>query len=443
MQHNRIILSFLFLFGITYGQDLLTQEAVVQLTLKNNFDVLLSQQNEQLAEINTSILNSGFLPTLQANASGNYGIRDTKVALNNGDKLGLDNTNTVVYNVGTTLSYTLFNGFQRKYNYKQLKENYALSQLQTEQIIQTSVNASLQGFFQVAKLEQNLALLQESLAITKERIKRSEVGFEFGQVNKLDVLNAEVDYNNDSITLLNTKLQLDNAKQNLRTLMGVEPQYAFSLDTSVVLNKTLDIESLKETALANNASLKSAEQSLVVVQLQEKIAQSGFLPTVNVSGTYAFTNNNNDSNSGFNSPLATNYINNYGPSANLSLSWNLFDGGQTKVQQQNAILNERTQVLRIDQNKFLLESQIETAYNTYMNTLSILNAQRLNIETAEQNFERSNELYKAARIDAITLRQAQVNLVNAISSEINAKYDAKLAELNLMVLGGQILEMEF
>ncbi|HCO83238.1 MAG TPA: transporter, partial [Arenibacter sp.] len=53
------------------------------------------------------------------------------------------------------------------------------------------------------------------------------------------------------------------------------------------------------------------------------------------------------------------------------------------------------------------------------------------------------EQFQLGRITSIEFRQAQINLLNAQTNKNLAKYDAKLAELQLLQLTGQLLSVEF
>ena len=68
--------------------------------------------------------------------------------------------------------------------------------------------------------------------------------------------------------------------------------------------------------------------------------------------------------------------------------------------------------------------------------------QQQNVITATDNYNRSNERYKLGQITSVELRQAQINLLNAKTSKNLAKYNAKLAELQLLQLTGQLLNVE-
>ena len=57
-------------------------------------------------------------------------------------------------------------------------------------------------YFEVARLTENASVLEETFQNTKKRLTRAQYAFEYGQTNKLEVLNAEVDIVSDSINLM-------------------------------------------------------------------------------------------------------------------------------------------------------------------------------------------------------------------------------------------------
>ena len=94
-----------------------------------------------------------------------------------------------------------------------------------------------------------------------------------------------------------------------------------------------------------------------------------------------------------------------------------------------------------------LELQIErdlmNALEVYQNRQVVFNNQEKNVETNQNNFDRSKEQFSLGSISSISFRQAQINLMNAQTNRNKAKYDAKLAELQLLQLTGQLLNVEF
>lgn len=436
---NLILISFLFL-GQSFSQELLTLDKAIELTLENNYDIIISKNTEQIAKNNSGVLNTGFLPTLTTSAGGNYSIKDNSVGLTNGNIVELKEVNSVSYNTNLTLNYTLFDGLGRLNSLKKFKEQYNLSQLQTEFVIENTLFQVLNQYYTVAQQYQTIENLKESMRISTQRLTKAQYSFDYGQTTNLDVLNAEVDFNNDSINLLRSLVQLDNAKRNLNLLMGVNIDFDYMAETDIIFNADLNLENLLATAKENNTTLSQYEKNILLNQFDIKIARANWLPKLNVSGSYGFNNVNNDSNSGFNSPVAVNYSNSYGPSAALSLSWNLFDGGKTQTNIQNAKINLENKETSLENQKLILERDIQVAWYSYKNALEIIAIQTQNLETNKTNFIRTDEKYKIGQVNSIFFRQAQVNLLNAENQLNIAKYNAKVSELNLVRLSGKLLE---
>jgi len=440
MKNISLVFITLFFIQVAKAQEVLTLEKAIALTLEKNYDIKISKNKEKIAKNNSGVLNSGFLPTLSTNAGGNYSIRDTKVELNSGQEAEVTDVNGVGYNAGISLNYTLFNGLGRLYNLKKFKEQHRLSQIQTEFVIENTVFQVLNQYYTLAQQYQTIENLKQSLKISSDRLLKAQYQFEYGQNSKLEILNAEVDFNNDSIRLMNANVQIQNAQMSLNQLMGVDIDFDYITDTNVSLNSDLNLETLVQNAMENNKSLNQFEKNILLNKFDIKIATSNWLPKLNLSGTYAFNNTNNDSNSGFNSPLATNYSNTYGPSAQLSLTWNLFDGGKTLVNTQNAKIlleNNRTE---LESQKLKIERDIKNAYLSFKNALAVIDIQTKNLETNKINFKRTDEKFKNGQLNSINYRQAQINLLNAENNLNIAKFNAKIAEMSLLKLSGTLIE---
>jgi len=121
----------------------------------------------------------------------------------------------------------------------------------------------------------------------------------------------------------------------------------------------------------------------------------------------------------------------------------LFDGGSTKTNIANAKIALENQQILLEQQKVTIENNLKNTWENYNNQLFIIGAQEKNVATTENNFERTEERYKLGQVTSIEFRQAQINLINAKTALNNAKYDAKLIELQLLQLSGEILNVDF
>ena len=279
--------------------------------------------------------------------------------------------------------------------------------------------------------------LQQSLKISKDRLERVNYQFDYGQNTKLAVLNAEVDVNNDSINLLNTKQLLANAKRDLYVVLGKKETPSFTVDTLVTFAITPSKEELLTLVKKNNVVLQQQEKNIAISNFQLKSNKSGYLPSVGLTGTYGWNKSNNNAASFLASSTNT------GLSGTVSLNWSIFNGGKTRTQIQNAKINLETQQLLKEQTELEITAAFNNAWEDYQNKLFVYQTQQKNVQTNTNNFNRTEEQFKLGQITSIEFRQAQLNLINAINNKNAAKYDAKLAELQLLQLTGQLLDTDF
>ena len=370
------------------AQEVLTKEQAVALALENNYGVKIAKNTVAVAENNTSILNTGFLPTVTGSAGATYNLDDTEAEFSNGESTTLNGAESSRYNASVNLNYTLFDGLGRRYNYKRLKQQYQLSELQARETIENTMLQMFSVYYNVAQLSDNLKTLEETLNITKDRLVRAEYQFDFGQNTKLEVLNAEVDINNDSINVINTKQLLKNAKRDLKLVLGESYTNDYNVETEVDFMLQLKKDSLFQKAKSRNIALLQAEKNIAISKLDVNSGRSAYLPTVGLIGSYGWNKNNNNAAS-FVAVSA-----NTGLSGGLNLSWNLFNGGSTINRVRNAKISLETQQLQKENILLSIERDFNNAWDDYLNKLEIYNIQENKIVTAQNNFERTQEKFK-------------------------------------------------
>ena len=429
---------FGMLCAVSSAQQLLSTDEAVKLTLDHNYGIKIATNTVEIADNNQGVLNSGYLPTLTGNAGASIDVQNTEGQLANGDTRVAEGAETRRYNASINLNYTLFDGLGRLYNYKRLKEQYQLTELEARETIETTMLQMFTIYYSVAQLSENTDALEQTLEISKERLTRAGYQFDYGQNTRLEVLNAEVDINNDSINLINIKQQLKNTKRDLNVVMGNAYSEEFKVDTDLNFLLQLDKEVLLEKMRANNVTLLQAQSNINISQFDIKTNRARFLPTIGLVGSYGWNESNN------NSPLAFTLQNtSTGVSAGLNLTWNLFDGGSTITQAKNAEILLENQKLQQEQLIVDLERNFNNAWDDYQNKLVIYRVQEENIKTSENNFERTQEKFKLGQVTSIEFRQAQLNLLNAELTRNQAKYDAKLAELTVLQISGELLNVQF
>lgn len=433
------ILITILIANSAQTQEMLSKSQALQMVMENNFDVLLSKEQVRIAETNTSLLNSGYLPTLTGNANVNFNRDKISAQFQNGRETELkgDSARSDSRSAGLALNYVLFNGFNRKYNMDRNRELLNRGQLSLRATLEGSILTLFNTYYLVAQSQQNVMNLEETLRISKERLIRTQYGYDYGRSSRLDVSNAQVDVNSDSIALLNAKQELANTKRNLNFILGRDANKDFVIDTTLLFSNIIDKEAFYNAMQSDNVQLLIGRSDINVNKATTRAAQSNYYPTVSLNAGYNYRLGNNSSASFLSQNSSTGF--NYG----ATLAWNIFDGGFTKTNEQIAKINESISEVSLEQLETDLQVQFENAWGDYQNKLFVVGAQEQNLKTNQENFQRSVEQYKLGRINSVTFRTAQRNLLISEVGLTQAKFDAKRAELVLFQIAGKITEAEY
>ena len=419
------------------GEKILSKKEAVKLALENNYGIQIANNNLKIAANNKDLLNTGYLPTVTGNAGATYNLDDTEANFTDGRVTKLEGAESDRFNASVNVNYTLFDGLGRLYNYKQLKEQFNLSELQARETIENTLVQLFSVYYNVAQLTEDVSFLKHSLKISKDRLERVQYQYEYGQNTKLSVLNAEVDVNNDSINLLSTIQFLSNAKRDLYVILGKNEDPNFSVDTLVTFTIKPTRMELFERVKKNNVTLQQFEKNIAISDFQLKANKSGYLPSIGLTGSYGWNKSNNNAASFVATSINT------GLSGGINLTWDIFNGGRTRTQVQNAKINLEIQQLQKQQIEIQVNRDFNNAWEDYQNKLFIFETQQKNLQTNTDNFNRTEERFKLGQINSIEFRQAQINLINAVNAKNAAKYEAKLAEIQLLQLSGDLLNIEF
>ncbi len=427
------------------SKPLLTRAEAVNLMLENNYGIKVARLDEEVAENNSGILNSGYLPSLQGTAGAQYDETTSTTSFEGAlDDMGnpredvtIPDAETQTYDAAIAVNYTLFDGLGRYYSYQRLQVQYNLSQLQARSTIENTTVQLMSVYLEVARLAENLEVLNKTLAISKERERRAQLQFEYGQVNKLEVLNARVDINTDSTNVLNARQSLENTKRDLNLLLNRELEAQFQVDTTVTFTNLIQLETYLQDSDENNVRLLQAASSVQITEYDIKTSKALLLPRIGLTGSYGWNRQNNPPSAFFPATVRTSTSLRLG----ANLTWDIFDGGNSINNIRNAKLARETEEYQREQINQEVARDLANARGNYLNSLTVFRMQEQNVETNEDNFRRSEEQFKLGQITGIEFRQAQINLLNAETQKNLAKYDAKLAEYQLLQFTGQLLNV--
>lgn len=432
------IITILFTLG-TNAQDtvvkpaypLLTVEEAVTIALENNYDIRLSRNDLKIDEQNVSLANAGLLPNVSGTFSRNNSIQNSTQIRADGTQQELDNARNNQMNYGVNLGWTIFDGFRMFARYDQLKELRKQGDQELKLTILTRISDVMTTYYDLVQQQQLLKALDTAIVISKQRVTLADNRFKIGKAAKLELLNAQVDLNTDQTNYLRQAESYENTKTFLNELMARDLMTKFVVVDSVITDDKLKLVDLMNTAQGQNPQIQIAVINKKVAELNLKQVRGLRYPEIGVSTGYIFTESENSlgfarENSG------------QGWSYGLSANINIFNGFLQARNERIAKLQIDNSGIFIEQQTKAVNSRLMASFQTYLTNLELVNLEKKNEEIAKQNLDITMEKYRIGTITQIEVRTAQLNYINAIARNATAQYNAKISEVSLKELAGNI-----
>jgi outer membrane protein len=434
IQPYRYILgALLMLAGLpVMAQDTLQLAEAIQLGLENNFDIRIVRNSVEIAENNYSYRNAGFLPTLSADGALTKEVQDTQQSFLDGREQNANNAASTNLGASATLDWTIFDGTRMFIAYEQVGALRKAEATNAEVTIENTIAQISNAFYSVILEKAQMEVFEESLELSQERVDIAKTKYEVGRVSKLEYLAAQVDYNEDKSALILQQEALYTAKVTLNNLINQPPDAAFEVPGQIDPNLALDKEVLRNLVLESNPNLLLAWHNQNLAYLEMKAQKTDYYPNISLNAGYGY--NSLEAEAGFVFLRRSN-----GPFYGVTGTWTIFDRFNRRREVQNAQVQVETTELEIERIRQSLLADLESTYINYLNNVNLFQLEEQNLEIARENAEIALERYRLGNSNALELREAQNNAVQAESRLINAIYSTKLAEIELMRLSGRML----
>ena len=428
------ILKFLTIFLIVLqaqGQELLTPEEAVSIALKNNYEIRIANNELEIDKEGVNIGNAGMLPAVGAVFNSNNSIQNSSQTRADGNTIDLDDARNNNLGYGVVMDWTIFDGFRMFARYDQLKELEKLGEAQLQQTILAKVSDVMITYFDLVQQQQQLTALDSTLVISNQRLTLADNRFTIGKASKLEVLNAQVDLNTDQTMQLRQQELFRNTKIRLNQILARDTKIDFRVIDEIPVEEDLFLPELERLAMEQNPLLQAQVIANNIAKLELKQVRAGRYPTLVANTGYQFSES--ESSLGFISFGKSRGFN-YGFSARM----NLFDGFTQNQNEKIAKIQIENTKLVIEQQSLDLQTQLGTAYQTYLTNISLIELERNNEAIAKENLEITMEKFRIGTIPTIEFRTAQLNYINAIVRHSNARFQAKLSEISLREFAGNL-----
>ncbi len=318
-----------------------------------------------------------------------------------------------------------------------------LSKLQVEQMDEQIVQAQnnlaisiINTYLQVVMNEDMYKHQEAVYKISQEQATLGQSRYKTGDILESDYLLLKAQAASDANSLINSRIDRDNAIIELKTLLALDHTVELSVtnpDNELSIDE-MPLPSLTElidVTMEWLPELKIAQSSLEIAQKNVDIAKGGLMPTLSLGGSVG-TSYNSTLPSDWSSQFSDNNVN----SLTLSLYIPLWNKGatQSKIKQANYVA-EQAQI-EAEKTAFEVYNELEKAYNSTLAFQEQTKAAEQSSLAYEETFRVFSAQFTEGSVGATELLQQQNNYLIALNSYLQSKYSYILSRKVLDVYMG-------
>ncbi len=444
---NKYLPLFIALFvSLTaWAQEPLSISQAISKGLANNYQIQIAEKSIEQAQLQDDWAIAGRYPTINFTVNSNNTYRNTN---NPASFLIRQDAITTIFTPGVDLNWTLFNGHRVKLTKKQLSEQVRLNEANLQIAVENNLQQIILAYYAALIQDEQLKVLDEVLAVSRERIAYEKIRQDFGQSGTFELLQSQDAYLNDSISYMNQVNNYENALRELKRAMGEDDLTTSYRLTDILIDDAPDyaLADLKQKMIANNKNLQLLFVNRELTNVGTQIQRSTLQPTLSLRSGLTYDVNYTTGRQTFRSfapgqaptsdaipNVAARTLTGF---ANLVGTYTLFDGGVRKRNIETAKIDEMMAQLDIDDLKRQLNAQLENTYATYNTQKNLVKVTDELVNNAKQNLGIAEERFRGGLINSFDYRVIQLNFINASQSKLTAIFNLKSTETQLIQLIG-------
>ena len=305
-------------------------------------------------------------------------------------------------------------------NYIAAKHNFRAATLSAQDardmVVLTVGNAYLLCIADAARID----AVNAELATSKVTLDQATASHDAGVSPRVDVLRAQVDYQNEQQSLISANNQLAKDKLALARTIGLPLDQAIHLSDTEPYKAldNLDAQAAFAQAVKNRKDLAAASEQVAAAQSQKTAAFADQFPTVKFSGDYGDIGETVNHSHG--SYTATGKVE--APILQVAKIRGEEDVANANYEQSRDKLADQIQQVNADIRDSVLDIQ---------SAAKLVDAARSNVDLANEELNEAQQRFHAGVSDNLPVSQAQSSVEQANDQYISALYQHNAAKLSL------------
>ncbi len=415
----------------------LTLSEAITTAVANNRQIAISRMAIQNADAQVDEAYAGTLPSVTLNGRYTRSLQKQVFYFPGSDgitrpvKIGSDNS----FSADVSVNQILYNS--AAFTAPDAAKSYA--RISREQLradgVETVLNLK-RAYFTALLAREALRVNEVLLWNSEENLKNARQLVKAGLRPEFDALRAEVQAANQRPVVVQARDNYQQAIDNLKLLLGLPGDRAVALadELATPADGTPAVAAFDQASAIleqNNAQVQTLKMLADVNRQYIDIKRSDYLPTVSAFGTYQLQSQADNFDLSF---QPTSYV-------GLNVSFNLFGGGKTDAQVQQARLAYEQSKVRAVQATEALKTQL----GIVMRRVSVARERVATADTtigqAGRAYTIATTSYKAGTGTQLQINDADLALAQSKLNKLSAVYDYNMALAELESLLGNNLRL--
>jgi len=428
---NKIILLSLMMIIVLHPQNQkLTLKESIEMGLRNNKDIRISQSKLNSSDAKVSEVNSMFLPQLKFMASytrfsdnvppfevttpfSPVPIKISDPVLNN-------------YNLRLTLQQPLFTGFKLLSSKHSAEYNFNAAESEFSKEMNDAAFNIHNAFWNYYRAHEVRELLVNSLKQIENHLNDTKNFLENGLVTQNDYLKLQVQYSNTKLILIEAEnnLKVTHAVFNKMLGLPLEAPTEISADKLETESIEYDLEGLIKEAKSNREELESLSFRLKALEENITSVRSGWFPNIYLTGNYYYSNPNSKF-----QPLMDEWNDTW--DIGVTLNWDIWDWGMTSsktTQAEELSIQTQSTLEKMNDN---IEVEVYQSYLNLIKAKEKVEVSKLTLEQSFENYRITSEKYNEQLATSTDLIDAEVTELQSATNLTSSLVEYNLAKVRL------------
>lgn len=307
---------------------------------------------------------------------------------------------------GLDLSLSLYSGGKNRAQLKQSQLGIEIADLNLNEYENTIETSVTETFVAILYAIEQIKVCEKSLEFSQKTEARGEAFLEVGSINEVDFAQLQSSTASSEYDLVVAQSNLSNLYVVLKHLLEISQEMTLEVKEPDLSNESLlsyipTVRDVYNSAVYIRPEIQSSKLGIESAKLGEKIAKSGYLPSLSLSAATGANHNNFDS--------GNQLGNNFSTSAGVTLSIPIFSNYKNKSSV--AIAKNTTQIaaLSLTELEKDLYQTIETLRTNAQNAQAKYAVSETMLEASRKSLELTSKQYELGMKNTIDLLTEQDN----------------------------------